>query len=385
MANEKEIPETPESILSDTGGDSSIKASGERDPILEELLRSKSDDDSDAISASAKSKKIKNKKKAKSAGSTGTSLDKKRKFLSPLVLLIGALVLLLSGGGYVASLYLMPNKSQIDEDKNSGKTQKVDQQGGESATERDPAAEANAVWNEEGKQFPIEKDDWQRNNGGVGAGIGSDPDQFAQVVETYYGSDLDSSAGILPSEAAGFTADESRIFLEDGALNPMYSFWTKEVFIGESGVILEKFLNPTYGLWESYQGKGNNPNSIDPKELFQGVFTERLLEEGGAVSGWLPIYADWNGNNYGRNDLPDSGPRWFGEIVSSITEFTWDEEAEQYSAQFTGEVRFVSYTSDGKKISQDGTLSLNFVANPSGERGDGGKVLVDQANLTIGG
>lgn len=381
MANEKEIPETPDSILYDNGEDASIKASGERDPILEELLRSKSDDDV----PTSKSKKIKNKKKSKAVGKTGTSLDKKRKIFSPLILLIALIVAILAGGGVVTSLYLMPDKSQIAEDKNSGKTQKVDQQDGESAAEKDPLAEANAVWTEEGKQFPIEKDDWQRNNGGVGAGIGSDPGQFAQVVETYYGSDLDSSAGILPSEAAGFTADESRIFLEDGSINPGYSFWTKEAFVGETGVILEKFLNPTYGLWESYQGKGNDPHSIDPKELFQGVFTKRLLEEGGAVSGWLPIYADWNGNNYGRNDLPTSGPRWFGEIVSSITEFTWDEEAEQYSAQFTGEVRFVSYTSDGKKISQDGTLSLKFVANPSGELGDGGKVLVDQANLTIGG
>lgn len=380
MANEKEIPETPDSILSENGEDASIKASGERDPILEELLRSKSDDDP---VKSPKSKRAKNKRKAKAGGKTGTSLDKKRKILSPLVLLVALIVLLLAGGGVVTSMYLMPDKSQISEDKNSGKTQKVEQ--GESATEKDPAAEANAIWTEEGKQFPVEKDEWQKNYGGVGAGIDPDSEQFAQVVETYYGSDLDSSAGILPSEAAGFTSDESQIFLEDGSLNPMYSFWTKEVFVGQTGIILEKFLNPTYGLWESYQGKGMDPNSIDPKELFQGVFTKRLLEEGGAVSGWLPIYADWNGNNYGRNDLPDSGPRWFGEIVSSITEFTWDEEIDQYSAQFTGEVRFVSYTSDGKKISQDGTLSLKFVANPSGERGDGGKVLVDQANLTIGG
>lgn len=381
MANEKEIPETPDSILSDNGEDASIKASGERDPILEELLRSKSDDDGDVVNT-AKSKKI---KKSKAAGKTGTSLDKKkRKIFTPLAILIAIIALLLAGGGVVASMYLMPSKSQIDEDRNSGKTQKIDPNGG-SAAEEDPFAEANAVWTEEGKQFPIEMDDWQRNNGGVGAGIDPESDQFSQVVQTYYGSDLDSSAGILPSEAAGFTADESLILLEDGSLNPMYSFWTKEVFVGESGIILEKFLNPTYGLWESYQGKGNDPHSIDPKELFQGVFTKRLLEEGGAVSGWLPIYADWNGNSYGRNDLPNSGPRWFGEIVSSITEFTWDEEAEQYSAQFTGDVRFVSYTSDGKKISQDGTLSLKFVANPSGELGDGGKVLVDQANLTIGG
>lgn len=388
MADEKEIPETPESILSDNGEDLSVAADGERDPILEQLLKSKSDDDGDSSPASSKKSKTQRKqKKSKAvAPKTGTSLDKKKRLVSPLVAIVAASALLLGGGGLAASLYLTPSDSQLISGKDSDKTKDIagtGKDGEKEFTEKDLEKEKMAPWNQEGTEYPIEMENWQKTGGGVSSTVTSD--LYPQIVETYYGSDFDSSAGILPSEAAGFTPDENLVTLEDDSLNPFYSFWTKELFIGETGVILEKFLNPTYGSWDAYQGKGEDPNSIKPDKLFKGVFTTRLLEEGGAVSSWLPIYADWSGNSYGRNDLPQNGPRWFGEVTSSTAEFTWNEEEEQYSAKFVGQVKFVSYTSEGKKVSKDGTMTLTFVANPSGERGAGGKVLVDQANLTIGG
>lgn len=364
--------EIPKKDLPDPVKETSDGVTGEteRDPILEELLKPKSK------SGENSSKNTKSKKKA--ALKTGTSLDKKsKKSKLPLVAAITASALIFGGGGTALWLNMNSDNTQIEADKNDNKTKPIDKKSEEDSIED----EKDAPWNTEEGVFPIELKEWQKGTGKEG--LSEKEEQ--ELLESLSGSDLSVSASILPAEAAGFTSDDSKILDENGSLNPLYSFWTQESFTSETGQIIEKFLNPRFGEWEDYQGEGSDPNSIDPASLFPNTFTNELLESGEPVSKWLPIHADWSNNDYGRDDLSSTGPRWYGSLQSSNAEFTWDEESSQYTVDFTGDVEFTAYASNGEKLSENGVLTLELVANSDREKGSGGKVLVNRSSLTIGG
>lgn len=374
MADPKEFPEAPDAALpEDTQGVAdTVQPSSGRDPILEELLKSKSVDDEEGTVPSKKSPRSKKPKPAK----TGTSLDRKsKKSKLPLIAALVAAVLIVGGGGTALWLTLAPGAAQLDPDRNKGKTQAVGER------EIDPETEQDASFNTEEGVFPIALDDWQKLQGTDGL----NPDQELALIETLRGSDLLSGAGVLPSEEAGFTSDDALAITEDGSPNPNYSFWTRESYGAAAGQIVEKFLNPRFGNWEAYQGRGSDPNGIDPKVLFPNTFTDEALKNTEPIASWLPIYADWSNNNYGRSDLSATGARWYGEIQNSISEFVWDEAAGQYTVNLTANVRFTAYKTTGEKVSEKGVLTLELVANPGGERGSGGKVLVNRSSLTIGG
>lgn len=371
MVDPQESSEIPKDSLPEPieEVDNVNKTTSERDPILEELLKSKSKNAENTANVKKRKKPVIQK--------TGTSLDKKsKKSKLPLVAAITAGVLILGGGGTSLWLNLNDDQQQVTSDKNSDKTKPIDK-----SDENEVESEKDAPWNTEEGVFPIELKEWQKGSGKEGL----NEKEEKELLETLAGSDLNISASILPSEAAGFTSDDSKILDENGSLNPLYSFWTQESFTSETGQIIEKFLNPRFGEWEDYQGQGSDPNSIDPASLFPNTFTNELLESGEPVSSWLPIYADWSNNNYGRDDLSSTGPRWYGSLESSNAEFIWDEESSQYTVDFTGNVEFTTYKSNGEKLSEKGVLTLELVANSDREKGAGGKVLVNRSSLTIGG
>jgi len=363
---EEKLPAQPEdrassSSQAESAKEASIPAgqNSQRDPILEELLRSKGD-----------AEEPKPRKKGRKAGATGTSLDRK-KSRAPIIAAVVAGALILGGGATAGIMWLTPDQAQVDPDRDADKLKDANGV----TREIDPE---EAPWNsgEEDAAYPIDLEDWQKVESNR---AGSSPEELAAVNNALYGSDLFASAGILPSEAAGFTSDDAQAELEDGSLNPLYSYWTQEVFVGEAGAIIERFLNPIYGGWTVYQTSA--PGSDATTELFPNVFTDSFIDAGTRA----PIYADWEGNGYGRSDLQANNGIWFGSVESSETTFTWDGDMEQYSATFVGNVKFTAYTKDGGTATQTGVLTVDFVANPDGIKGSGGKVLVDSANLSIGG
>lgn len=378
-----EIPNSADSTPSSKSVESSAPSST-RDPELDSLLRSRSSDDEEGTLPSSGKRPRKSKTAAKVQGKrnakTGTSLDRKSKSSKlPLVALLVAGVLVLGGGGTAIWMTLDPGEAQIDPDRNKSKTKQAGSNPEAAAADID--READAVFNTEEGIFPIALDDWQESIGTQGLS----PEGRTELLSTYLGSDLSTSASILPAESSGFTSDEEKALNEDGSLNSAYSFWTQESFTADTGQILEKFLNPRFGNWEQYQGKGFDPNSIDPAALFPGTFTDEFLKNGEPVVNWLPIYADWNNNSYGRTDLSATGARWYGETELLMAEFVYNEETFQYDVKLEADVKFTAYKSNGEKVSEKGKLSLELVANPGSEKGSGGKVLVNRSNLTIGG
>jgi hypothetical protein len=234
------------------------------------------------------------------------------------------------------------------------------------------------------KMYPIQLEDWQKKLHKDQSGDSLKKD----ILTSLSGSELNSSGNVLPSETSGFTADSSKETLEDGSLNVRYSYWTAEVFQSEVGGYLERLLNPTFGGWEMYQHNGIGSSGYFDTALISDMFTDRWVSENAdkPTSEYVPVFADWDANDYGLSDtLLTTGSRWIGTVTSSDTVFTYDEAKLQYSVDLTAQVKFVAWTKDQSKLEKKGTLTLRLVANADKLNASDHKVLIDSANLKMEG
>lgn len=235
---------------------------------------------------------------------------------------------------------------------------------------------------EQDKFFPVEKDEWQQGE------YSSETltEQKDAVLESISGTPVMSASGILPPESAGFTSNDSQMELEDGALNPNYSYWTDEQFASESSILIERLLNPNFGGWAVVQYPEYPGNEAYDPNLLRDMFTYRFLEanDGKAYSEYIPIYADWNGDNYGENDnLLETGPRWYGELTDSNYEFVYDDDINQYVVNMTGTVKYTAWAKDQTKLEKNATIKIKFVSNANEEGEEGHKILIDEASLKV--
>lgn len=234
----------------------------------------------------------------------------------------------------------------------------------------------------EGNEFPIEVEDWQKES----YDAATITDSRGPILYSTNGSGLKEDSSTLPYEAAGYTSDDSKRLLEDGSINPNYSFWTAESFTAEVAVMQERLLNPTFGGWAliqypAYPGNtAYNPEILD--DLFTPDFKNRNADK--QFSEYLPIYADWNGDNYGGNtSLLESGPRWYGEIENSYYEFVWNQDKLSYDVNVTADIKFTAWAKNQSKLEKNGKLTLKLVANTEDTEQTGHKVLIDDASLKV--
>lgn len=234
------------------------------------------------------------------------------------------------------------------------------------------------------KRFPIKIEEWQESRS-----IEQDEAEMRQeILTSLSGSGIASSAGTLPPEAAGYTSDWDKQTNEDGSLNTAYSFWTAETFTAEVGEYTERLINPIFGGWDLYQYSAYPANQFFDVSLISDMFTSewRTANADKAYSDYVPVLADWAGNDYGMGDvLLTSGTRWIGEITSSTTEFIFDPEQEQYTAITTANIKYTAWAKDQTKLEKTGTLTLNLVPNVNQQNETGHKVLISSASLKVDG
>lgn len=246
-------------------------------------------------------------------------------------------------------------------------------------------------WQVEGKEYPVDVEEWAASditfqleeNDGI-----LPEETIKKIDKSLWGLDIYSAAqSSLPLEAAGFTSDDAQMFLEDGTPNPMYSYWTAESFTREAGMSIERLLNPTFGGWSKYQyGSINDPAGMDVEGIFGGMFSNDFIKQNASNSpaSYLPIYADWEKNDYGNGKLLSSpAPRWYGQASNVVIDFSYDTKTYQYKADYSADITYVAYDRSGGKLEKTGKLVLTFVANPNGDAGTGGKVLIDKASLSL--
>lgn len=288
-------------------------------------------------------------------------------------------------GVVVSAFFFNPfdNNNQVVGSGEIDKSNTSDNGGDNTDNDNDDTVEMDEdFFLDEGQYFPTEVKEWAQDS--YAPEIESDISE--SVAETALGEEWAEAANLLPSEAAGYTSDDSKMMLEDGSINTSYSYWTAEVFQRESTIAIERLLNPTFGAWAVYQYPAYKANEEYNPSILSDLFTldwEKRNEDK-AFSEYVPIYADWNADNYGGQEgLLESGPRWYGEVVDSATEFVYDNESHQYTATVTANVKFTAWTKDQSTLEKNGVLTIKFVANSDSEKGELHKVLIDDASLKV--
>lgn len=240
---------------------------------------------------------------------------------------------------------------------------------------------------EDGKYYPTKVPEWSKkeyNDSGRNLS-----DYKNDVINSFNTLEFYNAANTLPSESSGYTSDKSKQTLDDGSLNPYYSFWTSEVFDSEVGSYLERLLNPTFGGWQLYQYPAYPGNKDFDLSLVSDMFTSKWMNDNAnkQMSDYVPVYADWNGDNYGgNNNLLDSGPRWYGEVESTETKFTYDDSTQNYNVHMVAHVKFTAWSKDQSKLEKNGTLTLDLVPNANNENtSTKNRVLISNATLKVDG
>lgn len=211
---------------------------------------------------------------------------------------------------------------------------------------------------------------------------------YKDMLDSANVSSLSLAADTLPSEAAGFTSDISKANNEDGTINPDFAYWTKERFVKETSVILERLTNPFFGGWSIYQYSGiDAANSFDPK-IFGDIFVPEWKPGAPYGPESIPVYADWGGNDYGMGDTLSSKSRFVGHVDNVTVEFSYDDQSLQYTADLTANVSFTSWTKDQKTVTKQGVLKLHLVPsilkNIENKDNTGNRVLIESGSLQVG-
>lgn len=207
-----------------------------------------------------------------------------------------------------------------------------------------------------------------------------------EILDYYSDSEMTSSSNTLPSEESGYTSDPAQEYLEDGSMNPYYSFWTAEVFQAEVGTDIQRLINPSFGGWDLYQYSAYPANTYFNMDLVSDMFTERWITDNSSknMSEYVPVYADWEGNDYGLGDqLLDSGPRWYGQVTSSNTTFQYDDSIQQYTVNMEINVKYTAWTKSQTKLEKNAVLTLKLVPNINGAGKSSHRVLIDEASLKV--
>lgn len=217
-------------------------------------------------------------------------------------------------------------------------------------------------WQSDGNtHYPDDLEKWQ-----VKPHEKNDAADITAMVNKYESTQLANSSRRLPSEEAGFTSDPTKAKLPDGTLNPMYSTMTAQDYQRTVESYIERLANPIYGNWQQYQyAEGKASERLDLSR-FSDMFSPEYLEKnkGKPYKDYIPIYADWSSDNYGlKNTLLDNGPRWIGKVNSMESNFTYDDNTQQYSSDVTVKIRYSAWAQDQTILHKDGVLKLKVVTD----------------------
>lgn len=255
------------------------------------------------------------------------------------------------------------------------RTTKIDTDGEEGVVTDDE------FYREKGKYFPTKVEKWQEKPHNEQ----NEKDLNKSITKTESTTSLGIDANTLPSESSGYTSDDSKEYV-DGGINSDYSYWTYEVFTSESGEQIERLLNPTFGDWSRVQYSSYPGNKYLEFNKLKDMFTNDWVNKNKdkKYSEYVPVFADWEGNDYKMGDkLLSSGPRWYGEVTDSTSEFKFNDNTQQYVVDVKADVKFTAWSKDQSKLEKTGTLTLKFVSNEDSKNDSGYKVLIDNASLKV--
>lgn len=175
-----------------------------------------------------------------------------------------------------------------------------------------------------------------------------------------------------------FTSDLDKRYLSNGEENPKFSYAIREDYQRAFATITERLINPIYGGWiEAQDPIGEKAKVQSQLEVLSSAFDSDWWNKNIKKNDYskLPIYADWNNNNFGGLQLSDRTGGVNGTFFGKIKE----TKAKKIKARTLGFVKdstlplvkveipveFVSYDKDENKLKKSGTLIYTLTPNLS--------------------
>lgn len=308
---------------------------------------------------------------------------KKGKYKPYIITLVSVLVL---GSG---AFYFVPkiNNSNTN-DSNSSISKKGNSSSGSNDGSNDK--DGSSTFNKEkeiakskslGKDLrPTTLEDWQSQV------FTDDKAVYQETIDFVEATSFINLASMLPSEKNGFTSDTNKLRLEDGTLNPMYSYQTQENVEYAFGNYINRLTNPVFGSWASLPNgiPGGVESEFNPMD-FDDMFTSRWWMENTQNGSYraVPIYADWDGNNWGGVEVDErSNGVFFGEIKSIYATGEPTDDNTGLDIEATVVLDYVAIDKNKKKVVRPAEMRLKLVPNIESDD-PYHRALIDDISLTM--
>lgn len=217
--------------------------------------------------------------------------------------------------------------------------------------------------------FAVDLPEWAQSNAKT-----KDGDTLPQLR-------MDILTAYAPRTATGLAeiSSENNGYHSEGEVDDYHVTYTKEDAMAHIGEYMERLINPTFGGWTKYQYAENNPKQKFDPLIFKDMFSFEYWRshEGMWPSEYLPVFADWNNDDYGNPDLSNI-TRWHGKIKTMETSLQdYNEPTERI--EVTATIEYKSYTNDGATETREGVLNMTLVPGAHGER----KLVISDAHLAM--
>lgn len=302
-------------------------------------------------------------------------LFKEKKSKKPWII-VGVVALIVAA--LITTVVLVSGNNNSDQ--NVGKADKGQVQDGGTGSgtmtmqemrEQQELDQPSSDWWANGNEYPVKLEEWETIPYATLYSDAYTNDERNEVLsklhtKTYEYNGFYSSIGTLPTRSTGYTDNVDEQTLEDGTFNPLFSYWTAEGFNEFVGSALYRFTNPVFGEWgfTQYSEAKELLNHEGTPYIFNDLYDPNHYDQQiskGSSKDWLPIYADWNSNDYGMGDqfIENDGPRWMGQVKNVSTEFDYDENTGSYVAKVTANVEYSAWSKDQKKLSKNGVITFD--------------------------
>ena len=213
------------------------------------------------------------------------------------------------------------------------------------------------------------------------------PAEVRDLIEQSVDEQVVWYASHFASRDTGFTNNPDELFSEDGSRNWDYSFVLAEDIEFFFGHNLERLINPVYGDWVDHQYPDSGLLNIAPlRPMFTEGWWIENIEEGDDSN--LPIFADWNDDNYAAYidddvELISEGPRWVGNVDDYQFELVETFDGRSFALEVEMDLSYTSYTENSGTVELPASLDITLVPNYDNPDLQNYRLAISSAELSI--
>jgi hypothetical protein len=230
---------------------------------------------------------------------------------------------------------------------------------------------------------PVTLDNWQTVSY---TDFLNDEESIEQARE-WTRNQLGNTLSGYPSANGGYTSDVAKQYNEDGSFNLNYVYVLREDIEFGIATKIHRLINPVFGEWAQYQRKDSNATISFNTNIFAGMFSTKWMESYTYSADYsrIPIYADWESDNYGGLEFTNSrAPYFFGEVKELKLYENVMEDLTGTEFIVDAKIEFTANTTQGR-VKRYGNLHLNLSPNKEIVGSVNDRLIVTEAWLQMDG